>query len=149
MYDMNDAELPRGSDLIPDSSFVKVTMTIRPGGLAVLNADDARVAAMAKIAAERDVDVLWFGRGPDAQVRADDVVVTASGTSFQVTAHGVNMTFPVEFKVTRSADGKVIAEGEHTFKRSDFKIGKAEGAEGEGTADKVQIKMRLTLESAG
>ena len=30
-YDMNDAELPRGSDLIPDGSFVKVTMTIRPG----------------------------------------------------------------------------------------------------------------------
>ncbi|MBE9606270.1 hypothetical protein IAI18_15500 [Acetobacteraceae bacterium H6797] len=33
MYDMNDAELPRSSDLIPDGSFVKVTMTIRPGGL--------------------------------------------------------------------------------------------------------------------
>ena len=31
-YDMNDAELPRGSDLIPDGSFVKVTMAIRPGG---------------------------------------------------------------------------------------------------------------------
>jgi hypothetical protein len=33
MYDMNDAELPRGSDLIPDGSFVKVTMAIRKGGL--------------------------------------------------------------------------------------------------------------------
>ena len=31
-YDMNDAELPRGSDLIPDGSFVKVTMAIRKGG---------------------------------------------------------------------------------------------------------------------
>jgi hypothetical protein len=31
-YDMNDAELPRGSDLIPDGSFVKVSMAIRPGG---------------------------------------------------------------------------------------------------------------------
>ena len=31
-YDMNDAELPRGSDLIPDGSFVKATMTIRRGG---------------------------------------------------------------------------------------------------------------------
>ena len=31
-YDMNDAELPRGSDLIPDGSFMKVTMAIRPGG---------------------------------------------------------------------------------------------------------------------
>jgi hypothetical protein len=33
MYDMNDAELPRGSDLIPDGSFAKVTMAIRKGGL--------------------------------------------------------------------------------------------------------------------
>jgi len=32
-YDMNDAELPRGSDLIPDGSFVKITMHIRKGGL--------------------------------------------------------------------------------------------------------------------
>jgi hypothetical protein len=32
-FDMNDAELPRGSDLIPDGSFVKVSMTLRPGGL--------------------------------------------------------------------------------------------------------------------
>lgn len=32
MYDMNDAELPRGSDLIPDGSFAIVTMTLRPGG---------------------------------------------------------------------------------------------------------------------
>ena len=33
MYDMNDAELPRSSDLIPDGTFAKVTMVIRPGGL--------------------------------------------------------------------------------------------------------------------
>lgn len=33
MYDMNDAELPRGSDLIPDGTFAKVIMMIRPGGL--------------------------------------------------------------------------------------------------------------------
>ena len=33
MYDMNDAELPRGSDLIPDGTFAKVTMVIRPGGV--------------------------------------------------------------------------------------------------------------------
>ena len=32
-YDMNDAELPRGTDLIPDGTFVTVTMTIRPGGI--------------------------------------------------------------------------------------------------------------------
>jgi hypothetical protein len=33
MYDMNDAELPRSSDLIPDGTFAKVTMVIRPGGV--------------------------------------------------------------------------------------------------------------------
>jgi hypothetical protein len=33
MFDMNDAELPRNSELIPDGSFAKVTMTIRPGGV--------------------------------------------------------------------------------------------------------------------
>ncbi len=32
-FDMNDAELPRGSDIIPDGSFVKVCMTLRPGGI--------------------------------------------------------------------------------------------------------------------
>jgi hypothetical protein len=32
-FDMNDAELPRGSDLIPDGSFVKVSMDIRRGGI--------------------------------------------------------------------------------------------------------------------
>jgi len=33
MYDMNDAELPRSSDLIPDGTFAKVTMIIRRGGI--------------------------------------------------------------------------------------------------------------------
>ena len=32
-YDMNDAELPRGSEPIPDGSFVKVTMVFRHGGI--------------------------------------------------------------------------------------------------------------------
>lgn len=32
-YDMNDAELPRGTDLIPDGSFVKLRMDVRKGGI--------------------------------------------------------------------------------------------------------------------
>ncbi|MFH8252338.1 UDP-N-acetylmuramoyl-tripeptide--D-alanyl-D-alanine ligase [Microbacterium sp. B2969] len=64
---------------------------VRPGGLAVLNADDARVATMAAIAAEQDASVRWFGRGPRAaDVRADDVEVTASGTRSIITADGVS-----------------------------------------------------------
>lgn len=66
----------------------ELVRALRPGGLAVLNADDARVAAMAPIASQLGSRVRWFGRGVDAEVRADDVVVTASGTSCTVTVDG-------------------------------------------------------------
>ncbi|HIZ38155.1 MAG TPA: UDP-N-acetylmuramoyl-tripeptide--D-alanyl-D-alanine ligase [Candidatus Ruania gallistercoris] len=46
-------------------------------GIAVLNADDPRVAAMAAVAAGRDV--LEFGTGAAAQVRAEEVRTDASG----------------------------------------------------------------------
>jgi UDP-N-acetylmuramoyl-tripeptide--D-alanyl-D-alanine ligase len=79
----------------------ELVRALRPGGLAVLNADDGRVASMAPIAAERDAAVRWFGRSDaDARavdVRADDVVVAASGTNFTVTADGVSL--PVRLRV--------------------------------------------------
>lgn len=75
----------------------ELVRALRPGGLAVLNADDARVAAMAPIAAEQGVSVRWFGRGPGAEVRADDVVVEASGTSCVVTADGQSL--PLRLRV--------------------------------------------------
>jgi UDP-N-acetylmuramoyl-tripeptide--D-alanyl-D-alanine ligase len=59
----------------------ELVQAVRPGGTAVLNADDPRVAAMASVAADRGVAVRWFGRGPGADVRAEDVDVTASGTT--------------------------------------------------------------------
>lgn len=59
---------------------------IRPGGVAVLNVDDARVVTMAAVAEERGVSVRWFGRSTAAQVRADDVEVTASGTTCVIVA---------------------------------------------------------------
>ncbi|MEV7758879.1 UDP-N-acetylmuramoyl-tripeptide--D-alanyl-D-alanine ligase [Microbacterium sp. NPDC089180] len=64
-----------------------VTAT-REGGLAVLNADDPRVAAMEPIARERGQDVRWFGRGERAVVRALDVEVTASGTRADLVVDG-------------------------------------------------------------
>ncbi|WP_243075230.1 UDP-N-acetylmuramoyl-tripeptide--D-alanyl-D-alanine ligase [Microbacterium sp. SS28] len=71
----------------------ELVRAIRPGGLAVLNADDARVASMAGIAGDRDAAVRWFGRGASAtDVRADDVELTASGTRSVVTADGVSAT---------------------------------------------------------
>ncbi|MBD3940727.1 UDP-N-acetylmuramoyl-tripeptide--D-alanyl-D-alanine ligase [Microbacterium sp. NEAU-LLC] len=75
----------------------ELVKSLRAGGVAVLNADDARVAAMAPIAAEHGASVRWFGRGTEAQVRADDVVVTASGTSFTVTADGESL--PLRLRV--------------------------------------------------
>ena len=33
MYDLNDAEPLRSGEIIPDGTFAKVTMTIRPGGV--------------------------------------------------------------------------------------------------------------------
>lgn len=68
----------------------ELVRAIRPGGIAVLNADDGRVASMASIAEERDAAVRWFGRGPRAvDVRAEDVDVTASGTRSTVIVDGV------------------------------------------------------------
>lgn len=76
----------------------ELVRALRPGGTAVLNADDARVAAMAPLAAESGAEVRWFGRGPAAtDVRADDVEVTASGTSFTVTADGISL--PLRLRV--------------------------------------------------
>lgn len=75
----------------------ELVRAVPAGGLAVLNADDARVAAMAPIAAEQGLSVRWFGRGADADVRADDVEVTASGTRFTVTVDGE--TLPLRLRV--------------------------------------------------
>lgn len=75
----------------------ELVRALRPGGLAVLNADDPRVAAMAPIAAEHGADVRWFGRGPDADVSASDIEVSATGTTCVVTADGERM--PLRLRV--------------------------------------------------
>ncbi len=59
---------------------------LRADEVAVLNADDPRVASMADLTAAR---VVWFGLGERADVRATDVVVHARGTEFTITAPGV------------------------------------------------------------
>lgn len=64
----------------------ELVTALRPGGVAVLNADDSRVASMVPAADAARVSVRWFGQGESADVRASDVVVTASGTAVTVTA---------------------------------------------------------------
>ncbi|TYL51087.1 UDP-N-acetylmuramoyl-tripeptide--D-alanyl-D-alanine ligase [Agromyces mariniharenae] len=53
--------------------------------VAVLNADDPRVASMSGVTAAR---VVWFGLGERADVRATELVVHARGTEFTITAPG-------------------------------------------------------------
>lgn len=61
---------------------------------AVLNRDDERVTAMAALTAARPV---WFGLDAAAEVRADDIEATASGTSFILHAWGVSR--PVRLRI--------------------------------------------------
>ena len=56
--------------------------TLRPGGTAILNADDARVAALAD---DLDCRVIFFGCTERAQVRADDIRPTDGGLAFDLT----------------------------------------------------------------
>lgn len=67
------------------SELVRAT---REGGLAVLNVDDPRVAAMEPLARERGQGVRWFGRSERAEVRAVDVEVSASGTRADLLVDG-------------------------------------------------------------
>ncbi|NEM90008.1 UDP-N-acetylmuramoyl-tripeptide--D-alanyl-D-alanine ligase [Galbitalea soli] len=52
-------------------------------GVAVLNVDDPRVAAMQEVTAAR---VRWFGLDSSAELSAEDIVATASGTAFTLIA---------------------------------------------------------------
>lgn len=60
----------------------------KASGTAVLNFDDSRVAAMQELATSRGMRVVGFGQGPAAEVRAHDLVVSASGTSCEIEAGG-------------------------------------------------------------
>jgi UDP-N-acetylmuramoyl-tripeptide--D-alanyl-D-alanine ligase len=46
---------------------------LRPGGLAVLNGDDPRVAAAARQALPKGREVVWFGSSPSWEVTAHDI----------------------------------------------------------------------------
>ncbi|HEU0207090.1 MAG TPA: UDP-N-acetylmuramoyl-tripeptide--D-alanyl-D-alanine ligase [Pseudolysinimonas sp.] len=63
----------------------EIVRELPASAVAVLNADDDRVAAMAGMTAAR---VVWFGLSADAEVRADDVRATASGTRFTLMVDG-------------------------------------------------------------
>ncbi|WP_306368915.1 UDP-N-acetylmuramoyl-tripeptide--D-alanyl-D-alanine ligase [Nocardiopsis sp. CC223A] len=68
------------------------------GGVAILNADDPKVKAMAARTAARTV---FYGTGEDADVRATDVVIGADGAA-SFTLHADGATAPVELALVGS-----------------------------------------------
>ncbi|MDT0157537.1 UDP-N-acetylmuramoyl-tripeptide--D-alanyl-D-alanine ligase [Microbacterium sp. ARD32] len=66
----------------------ELVQAARIGGTAVLNTDDPRVWGMREIAVEREQDVVGFGQAAQAQVRAEDIRVSADGTGCTVVAGG-------------------------------------------------------------
>jgi UDP-N-acetylmuramoyl-tripeptide--D-alanyl-D-alanine ligase len=70
---------------------------IRPGGVAVLNADDHRVAAMSATADERGLIVRRFGESDAADVRAVEVAVSANGTDSVLDIDGARI--PLRLRV--------------------------------------------------
>jgi len=77
---------------------------------AVLNADDDRVAAMVGMTAAR---VRWFGLSPRAEVRAENVRATASGTRFTLlvdgTSHEVGLRILGEHHVSNALAALAVA----------------------------------------
>ena len=66
-----------------------------PSDIAVLNADDDRVAGMAALTPAR---VVWFGEGDRAEVRASDISGSRTGTTFTLHLPG-GQSRPVSFRV--------------------------------------------------
>ena len=66
-------------------------------GTAVLNIDDARVAAMRDLAQTRGMQVVGFGQGEGADVRARDIEVTANGTRSVIETAGESI--PLSLRV--------------------------------------------------
>ena len=62
----------------------ELVQAIPTGGTVILNADDARVAAMRSLAAD-GVHILTYGIGADADVRAEALRLTSVGSQFMVT----------------------------------------------------------------
>ena len=75
----------------------ELVQAVRPGGVAVLNADDARVAAMASIADDRGLSVRRFGSVPAADVRAEEIETDAAGTRCTLVVDGARL--PLHLRV--------------------------------------------------
>jgi UDP-N-acetylmuramoyl-tripeptide--D-alanyl-D-alanine ligase len=82
-----------GIDAVQRAKSEMVT-DLAPGAVAILNADDDRVAAMADLT---EATVHWFGLVPTAEVRAEDIEATSTGTRFTLVTGGERM--PVSLRI--------------------------------------------------
>jgi UDP-N-acetylmuramoyl-tripeptide--D-alanyl-D-alanine ligase len=84
---------------------------IRPGGTAILNADDERVAALA---GGLDRAVILFGTDRRAQVRGDDIRLTEAGMAFRLTTPSgslpVTLTTPAKVMVSNALAAAAAGE---------------------------------------
>ena len=82
-----------------------------------------------------------------ADIKIKDVKKDGEGykANAEVTAHGVTSTMPVAFTVKETTEDSVTIEGEHDFKRADFKIHEANQAP---VSEELKIKINLTLKKA-
>lgn len=75
----------------------ELVVAARATGTAVLNVDDARVAAMRDLAESRGMRVVGFGQSAVAEVRAHDIEVSASGTRCVIETAGRRI--PLDLRV--------------------------------------------------
>jgi hypothetical protein len=95
MYDLNDAELPRGTDLIPDGTFAKVTMVVRHGGIDGQGEADRGVLRAAKTPGSdvRSLDCeLTVAAGPHIRRKFWQMFPVAGG---KVDEHGVSIGWKI------------------------------------------------------
>lgn len=89
----------------------ELLQAIRPGGTALLNADDPRVAALA---GSTDHPVVYFGCDRRAQIRADDIRLTDAGIAFSlVTPSGaiaVTLATPARVMVSNALAAAAAGE---------------------------------------
>jgi UDP-N-acetylmuramate--alanine ligase len=70
------------------AAFVDFLDRLPPGGVVALGADDPGSAALAGPAHDRDLRVVTFGVGEEADVRVSDLVLVGQGSRFELVAHG-------------------------------------------------------------
>jgi hypothetical protein len=101
-FDMNDAEPPRGTDLIPDGSFVKLRMEIRKGGIDGASPFDRELLKAAKTSGSNvrmlDCEFTVLA-GPHARRKFWQSFAVAGG---KVDEHGVSIGWKISKSTFRA-----------------------------------------------